>query len=433
MCQSLDEDNARLTVTEKATDSNEKSSKILFYGLLIFFIFEYARLGHYLPILRILKLNSLIPLSVFIFSVFSRNEIENSRILKSRNARWLSFFFFLNVVSVLTADVTLYAYTIFKVVFSYLIIFFVIRKQVTDIGRMKALFSTLIAVHIFVVLMSPDIILQPEIRSYLTGGTFLGDGNDFALSVCIVIPYAFFLFQEANRKATKYILLIVLIVLILCVIGTQSRGGTLALGSLILYQWIKSKKKIIGVALIVLLLSSVFTYAPSQYFDRMNSIAEDRNASGRIMAWQSAIRMASDNPFLGVGAGHFQVRFGIEYRPPGVGRTEMSWMTAHSIYFLILGEFGVPGIIFLLGIISYNLLANERRLKEMKNHGTNLDITYQRLLISLNSSLIAFAVGGAFLSAIYYPHIYVLAGLFGSAEYLYEKSKGRALEGARPT
>ena len=66
----------------------------------------------------------------------------------------------------------------------------------------------------------------------------------------------------------------------------------------------------------------------------------------------------------------------------------------------------------------------------MKNHGTNLGITYQRLLISLNSSLIAFAVGGAFLSAIYYPHIYVLAGLFGSAEYFYEKSKGHVLEGA---
>ncbi len=433
MSQTLDEDNARLSVSENAKDSNEKSCRILFYGLLLFFVFEYARPGYHIPILRILKLNSLIPLSVFIFSVFSRNDIENSRILKSHNARWLSFFLFLIVVSVLTADVTLYAYTIFKVVFSYLIIFFVIRKQVTDVGRMKALFATLTAVHVFVALMSPDIILQPETRSYLTGVTFLGDGNDFALSVCIVIPYAFFLFQEAKRKATKYIFLILLIGLILCVIGTQSRGGSLALGFMILYQWIKSKKKIIGAALIVLLVSSVFTYAPSQYFDRINSIVEyhkDGSASGRIMAWQSAIRMASANPLLGVGAGHFQVKFGIEYRPPGVGRTEVPWLTAHSIYFLILGEFGFPGIIFLLGIISYNLLANERRLKEMKNHGTNLGITYQRLLISLNSSLIAFAVGGAFLSAIYYPHIYVLAGLFGSAEYFYEKSKGHVLEGA---
>jgi hypothetical protein len=37
----------------------------------------------------------------------------------------------------------------------------------------------------------------------------------------------------------------------------------------------------------------------------------------------------------------------------------------------------------------------------------------------LNASLIAFAIGGAFLSVTYYPHIFVLAGLFASVELMY--------------
>lgn len=39
------------------------------------------------------------------------------------------------------------------------------------------------------------------------------------------------------------------------------------------------------------------------------------------------------------------------------------------------------------------------------------DLGGQNLVVALNASLIAFMVGGAFLSGAYYPHIYVLAAL----------------------
>ena len=39
----------------------------------------------------------------------------------------------------------------------------------------------------------------------------------------------------------------------------------------------------------------------------------------------------------------------------------------------------------------------------------------------INASLIAFAVGGAFLSVAYYPHLYVLMGIFTASHFVFER------------
>ena len=128
--------------------------------------------------------------------------------------------------------------------------------------------------------------------------------------------------------------------------------------------------------------------------------------------------MALDHPLLGVGAGHFPVKYGVEYRPPGYGVTELPWQTAHSIYFLILGELGLPGLAMLLGFIGWNLVANHRLSGEIQARGSPDAATDRRLLAALSASLLAFATGGAFLSAVYYPHLYVLSGLLTAARHI---------------
>jgi len=110
-----------------------------------------------------------------------------------------------------------------------------------------------------------------------------------------------------------------------------------------------------------------------------------------------------------------------EYRPPGYDSDTMKWLTAHSIYFLILGELGLPGMVFLFAIIFGNLIANGRRMREVDRLPEEARETQRRLLVCLNSSMIAFAVGGAFLSAIYYPHIYVISGVMTVGGFLHRE------------
>ena len=397
---------------------------LLFGGLLLFFLFEYVRPGTYFPVLETLKLNTVIPVAVFVLTLISSNGRPQSHVLKALNTKWFLFFIAMFPIQVLFVDVKLYVFEVFQVIVGYLLIYYVILRQVTDIKRIKSVFAVLAIIHVLLISLNPDVVLHPEVRNYIMGVTFLGDGNDFAWSTCIVIPMTLFLAQSSDGKIKKILFYGLTVVLVMAVIATQSRGASIALGASIIYLVMRGHSKARGMMWLVVLVGIVMMFAPQAYFDRMDTIKDfetEGSAQGRIMAWKSAMRMAVDHPVIGVGAGHFGVKFGVEYRPPGVGRTEMPWLNAHSIYFLTLGEYGFTGIIFLLGIIISNLLRNEKTIASVRKIKVTIVEDRRILTVAMQASLIGFTVGGAFLSGLYYPHLYILAALSESCFLIAEK------------
>jgi probable O-glycosylation ligase (exosortase A-associated) len=290
--------------------------------------------------------------------------------------------------------------------------YWAIAKLGTDVDRIKGIFKALIFVHLLVALLNPQMILEPEVRHYVASGAFLGDGNDYALSVNITIPFCLFLIFDAPKFRQKLFYGAVLVFLILMIVATQSRGGTIALACVGIYYWAKSDRKVAMASVAAAALVAVFLFAPAAYFERMNQVTpEESSAQGRILAWKGAMRMAVDHPLLGVGAGHFPVKYGAEYRTS----MDVPWQTAHSVYFLALGELGFPGLIFVLTYIFGNLAANRGVAVRRRAHGGPTARSDANLMVCLSASLIAFATGGAFLSALYYPHIYVLGGILVAA------------------
>lgn len=383
-----------------------------FLGLLVVLAFEYVRPNTWVPALA--PVGTLLALFVFSLSVISKTENKNSSILKDKNGLLMLSFLGMVTISVLTAEVTEFAFNRFKSVLGYVFLFFMIAKLATDEKRLRILFLVLVALHIVVLILNPKVLLNPETRSYITNAGFLGDGNDFALSLCIVLPMAIFLMQTAKSFWMRNFYIVVVAALVLAIVGTQSRGATLGLAAIFLYQWLRSRNKARGVVVGGAVLALILAFAPAEYFERLNTIKEyesESSAASRLIIWQSAIQMANDNPILGVGAGHFSINFGMRYRPPGETTTSMPWQNAHSIYFMILAELGYPGLLFLLTLFFSNWVGNHRRLRDTVLLPSSIMLTQQRLLISIDSSLIAYAVPGAFLSGIYYPHIFILAGL----------------------
>jgi O-antigen ligase len=181
-------------------------------------------------------------------------------------------------------------------------------------------------------------------------------------------------------------------------------------------------------------VAGVLLFASDLFFQRMGTISqyqEEGSAMGRIMAWTAATQMANDNPLLGVGGAHFSVKFGVEYRPQDfVG--PLPWLNAHSIYFMMLAEFGYPGLLVLLGSLFYCYRAGERILREVRGSDSEIARRYERMFYCLNGSLIAFSVGAAFLSALYYPHWYVIMGLYVAAELMYRRDRARVVADGVP-
>jgi putative inorganic carbon (hco3(-)) transporter len=402
---------------------------MIYAGLLLFFVLDYIRPTSYFPQLMVLHLNSLVPLAVALGSFSDAGPAKNADVAGELSTKLFLVFLGMIAFAMLWADVTQYPYDTLTAVTGYVLIYWSIAKQVTTVKRLKGVFIVLIFVHAAVAALNPKMLTEPEVRHYVASGAFLGDGNDFALSVNVVIPMCLFMFFDAKKKLAKLLYGSSLLILVVCVVATQSRGGTIALGCVAFYYWLKSDRKMAMASVAVAAVVLVLIFAPPAYFQRMNTInTEEGSAQGRIQAWNAAIRMAVDNPILGVGAGHFPVKYGAQYsHGPGT-----PWHTAHSIYFLTLGEYGVPGLILLITLFVSNFMANKRAGAELRKIEPEKDTINTRLLASMSATLLAFATGGAFLSAIYYPHMYVIAGLMVACRRIVREQQPSPATAPRP-
>jgi len=280
--------------------------------------------------------------------------------------------------------------------------------------------------------MNPHVILNPGQRSYIEGGSFLSDGNDFALSVCILLPMVLELALAARTRLRRLIWWSALVLFVLAIVASSSRGATLGMIAVGSYLWLRSPRKLLTLAGIGMVGLLLLAYAPDTYFDRMGTISnyqEDESAMGRIIAWKASIRMFNDNPLFGVSVGNFPFAFGAKYRPPDAGN--MAWLTAHSMYFLVLGELALPGIITLLMLLFGNMRAHvvlQRRLRSRAGAAQAIPqdtmLAPERMLYLQNASVVGFAVAGAFLSVAYYPHIFVLTALMVAARRVASPANG---------
>ena len=116
-------------------------------------------------------------------------------------------------ISTAFATVTLNAYTITKNVFAYILIYWVLIRQVGDLKRLRQVFLTLTFVHLAIAALNPRLFTNPDSRLGINSGAFLGDGNDFSLSVNICIPLCLFLMLESRRIFTKLLWIAALLAL----------------------------------------------------------------------------------------------------------------------------------------------------------------------------------------------------------------------------
>jgi hypothetical protein len=217
---------------------------MIYLAFLLYFVLEYVRPGNYIPALNVLRLNSLVPLTVVAGTMFGKTKVSNADFFSEPNAKIILGFFSLIVLSVFTATVTMHAYNVMTMVLGYVLIFWIIVRQIDDVRKIKGVFVTLVVVHLMVAVLNPIMFTDPEARHYLSSGAFLGDGNDFALSVNIAIPFCLFLLFESRKWFSKPVFAGSLLLLVLCVVATKSRGGTVGLACVGFYYWLRSSRKV---------------------------------------------------------------------------------------------------------------------------------------------------------------------------------------------
>ncbi|VXC20568.1 putative O-glycosylation ligase, exosortase A system-associated [Massilia sp. 9I] len=256
-------------------------------------------------------------------------------------------------------------------------------------------------------------------------GHVLGDRNELAVAFVMTLPLCVYLLSEYGKRSRIISLGLIgtMCLLVTAVIGTQSRGGFIAMLALGGYLFIKSDRKFLLGVLAVILAVGLAQIVSSEWTSRINTIneaGEDASFMGRVVAWKLSFIMASENPFF--GGGFKSLEFLPVWRELSKEFFSYSWFytgdalpptqfarAAHSVYFQVLGEHGFFGLaIYVFCLVSaYRKTGRVAKTTRLRGGPAWL----QQLATMLQLSIFAFALGGAALSFAYFDLIFTLFGL----------------------
>jgi len=231
-----------------------------------------------------------------------------------------------------------------------------------------------------------------QTRIYGPGGAF-EDNNDYALLLNVAAPMAFFAARGESSQWIRRACYAVSAMMMITVLFTLSRGGFLGLCFVLLGAALKSKRKVIGLAAVLLIGSLAFTLLPDQIVERVGTIRTaseaDQSAKMRLDSWQVSLRIINDHPLWGIGPRNMTEVFNL-YLDTGDVRV------SHNSFLQMAVDAGLPALAMFLGLmlLSWLRLRRARAILKDRAPGSPL-IAYSH---GLETALLGYLVSANFLS-----------------------------------
>ncbi|MBW8328725.1 MAG: putative O-glycosylation ligase, exosortase A system-associated [Thiobacillus sp.] len=234
-------------------------------------------------------------------------------------------------------------------------------------------------------------------------GTFFSGNNEMALVLAMLIPLIRYLHLQEPRKWVRLGLASAMVLSGVAAIGSQSRGGLIAMAAMGLFLWLKSRHKFVMGFYMVIAVAIVAAVMPQEWYDRMSTIKtyqEDESALGRINAWHTAFNVAKGR-VTGGGFEMFQAPTFRQYAPDPFRVHDV-----HSIYFEVMGEHGFIGLGMFILLAVFAWIRANQVIRECKNDPQRKWAADLAAMIQV--SLVGYGAGGAFLGLAYFDLTYHL-------------------------
>lgn len=375
-----------------------ENNKAWYIFTILFIVFDYSRIYNmlHLNVIRPLLCLNII-LLIFILSKF--NFIEKS----NKQLKYIIYFIVLLACYIPFAHNNRFAYNTVLNMVMYVPFIISVIACVKTMDRLRNLLFWCNCLMIYIAGYS-------LFHGGLGPGNYFNDENDLSLYVNMWLPFNYFLFFEEKNKVKKIIYLTGILIGLLSIVNSFSRGGfigLLAVGGVI---WLFSSKKVLSSVIIAMAALILLFFADEAYWKEMSTVTDTKEstATARIESWKSAWNMFIDNP-LGVGGNNFQVRFP-EYQTKWFKRG-MWGRVAHSLWFTLLPEMGLLGVYIYFALLYTNMkdILYLKALK-LKQESEESDYFYC-LSLAFIASFAGYFASGTFLSVLYYAHYWYLIGI----------------------
>lgn len=245
------------------------------------------------------------------------------------------------------------------------------------------------------------------------------DANDLGMLLVMVLPLAVHFSARVPGRAiwTRMAMLPVVVLCILAVVKTGSRGAFLgliavALAMLAGYRVVPLRTRIAVLACGALLL---VVFGSESYWTLMKSLLNptaDYNwaggsETGRMEIWKRGVGYMLANPVLGVGVRCFSIAEGT--LAPQAALQELGfgfkWSTAHNSFVQIGAEMGLTGLLLFL-LMLHSAFKVLWSVPKPRRRANTEDWVRASLAQALAASMVGFVVTGFFLSMAYGAVLY---------------------------
>jgi putative inorganic carbon (hco3(-)) transporter len=275
------------------------------------------------------------------------------------------------------------------------------------------LWVTALSIGYFAVKGGGFVLLTGSAGSRIFGpaNSIISDNNNLSLAMVISLPILNYLRETSSNPYVKLVCWFAIVMTIVAIVGTYSRGGLVGLIVVGLsFLALAKRRRVATLAAAAIIAVGMMNFAPEEWKERMGttqSYEKDSSATGRIEAWQTSWNLAADRPVLGGGFGAIEQRSTFrKYRP---GRKAEHVRAPHSIYFQIIGDHGFVGFflyVAIIGAATFNLLKVQRQTRD------RADLAWANSLSrTLLISFAGFLMAGSFLSMAYYDVFFCMVAL----------------------
>jgi O-antigen ligase len=228
------------------------------------------------------------------------------------------------------------------------------------------------------------------------------DPNDLALALVMVQPLLLLKLLEPAPPSHKLLASVAMAVLTYGLFLTQSRGGLLAFGMLIMIALSRRLGRAIGLSIGAFLMVAMVVLSP-----RMAQIStEEGSTYGRIEAWTTGMELFQQFPLFGVGFGNY---------------TEYHIRTAHNSLVLCAAELGIVGLFAWVMLIYMSVKNLGYISRELKASGRRSSAIYVE---TIRLGFFSYLVAAYFLSRTYNELLFIFLGLTTAITHMFVRATG---------
>jgi probable O-glycosylation ligase (exosortase A-associated) len=382
-----------------------------FWALVVFTVILFTAPQNMVPVLAYLRLGLLV--SVFAAGAYLLDAFTRRRpLVFSPEIRILACLVAWAIVTVPLSFAP--AESLFFILDGYsksVVIFWLLGEVVSTLRRLRLVVwaLSLLTVPVAVTaLKNFTVLAQADRRILGYDAPLTANPNSLALVLSMILPLTLALVLMTRRPLVRVLLLAIILVDVLAVVVTFSRGGFLALAAVLvsyLVRLLRRPERTWALAILILVVACL-PFVPPSYYGRLATITDadsDRTGSAqeRREDMLTAAHVIVMNPIVGAGINQDRLALDEARGPKG--------LTVHNVYLRYGVDLGLPGLVLFVLLLGRCILtaASVRRQSARRPEARGLFY----LAEAVQTSLVVYSIAAFFDPMAYEFFFYYFGGL----------------------